>query len=182
MNRVSWSDESASGAEYYLCECALENTFSEVVATSDWINSTGYEFSGLEHGKTYYYRVRAKNSVGAMSGWSNPVSSKQDAIAPSIMLFGYWSTRLHSAGGQLIMAAYCPDDDINELEVLYQDMPTGLKLYDNGQNGDIAPGDNLYMMVMNIEGTFSPISALLTLLAEDCAHNQGVSPQLRVSE
>ncbi|MBC7083502.1 MAG: Ig-like domain-containing protein [Firmicutes bacterium] len=45
---------------------------------------TTFKFSGLSDGSQYWYAAQAQDLAGNWSGWSNVVSSTQDATAPSI--------------------------------------------------------------------------------------------------
>ncbi|MEM3567313.1 MAG: kelch repeat-containing protein, partial [Thermoplasmata archaeon] len=84
-NTVSWypvSDALAGGVSYNV-ECSSTPAFSWV-ASSGWIYTTSYTFSGLTEGYTYYYRVRARDALGNIGPYSAPVSSTQDATGPTI--------------------------------------------------------------------------------------------------
>lgn len=80
-NTVSWSDESASGAAEYYCECS-DDGFATVFANSGWIAGLSHEFTGLADGTTYSYRVMCRDAVLNESAWSATESSTQDATAP----------------------------------------------------------------------------------------------------
>ncbi len=78
-NQVAWN---ATDAPDYQVEKASDQEFSADVSNSDWIPSTSYVFTGLEDGRTYFYRVRARDADGNPSAWSAPVASTQDAAPP----------------------------------------------------------------------------------------------------
>lgn len=65
MASVSWVDSGASS--YY-----VQNVETE--AGSDWTSETSYRFSDLKCGETYSFRIKARNSDGEESAWSEPVS------------------------------------------------------------------------------------------------------------
>ncbi len=85
-NTVSWtagSDVGVGGIEYD-CQLAADAGFITVIFSTGWITTTQYTFSGLTDGFTYHYRVRARDGVGNVGGWSAGVSSTQDSSAPSV--------------------------------------------------------------------------------------------------
>lgn len=82
-NTLSWSDESDAGATSYFIECAKDEDFNDLVAGSGWISELLYEFSGLQNGNTYFYRVKFTTELLAVSDWSATVTSTQDATTPS---------------------------------------------------------------------------------------------------
>ncbi len=78
-NTLVWND---LGAEAYYVEMATDGSFGTVLANSDWISATEFAFSGLDHGQTYFYRVKARDDLGNETEWSGVESSTQDALAP----------------------------------------------------------------------------------------------------
>lgn len=81
-NTVLWNN-LGSGYQYFV-EVSEDPNFGTVTANSGWVSNTSYEFSNLEDGKMYFYRVKAKNSSGGQSSWSSTVFSVQDAQPPVI--------------------------------------------------------------------------------------------------
>ena len=81
-NRISW--EPVVGAVEYYAECAEDSNFDNIVYNSGWITETSYEFTGLQLGQRYWYRVKAKNPAGIESQWSNVESSLQGILAEAI--------------------------------------------------------------------------------------------------
>ncbi len=79
VNLVSWSN---IGAANYIAEVASDAGFTSIVGDTGWMVGTSHEFTGLAHGQTYYYRVRARDTMGNESSWSGSVFSTQDNIAP----------------------------------------------------------------------------------------------------
>lgn len=86
-NTISWTTGGAGTYEYYV-EVSTTPDFSNVVGNSGWMADTSYTATGLSDNQTYYYRVRARNSGGGVSGWSDTVSSTQDASGPNIVYTG----------------------------------------------------------------------------------------------
>lgn len=56
-NTIWW--DPAPNANWYYAEFAEDMNFTNIDANSGWITDTSYEFCGLEHGQTYWYRVKA---------------------------------------------------------------------------------------------------------------------------
>ncbi len=80
-NTVLWSNESASGAVEYYAEASDEAARTTIA--SGWIGGLEFEFTGLDDGAIYDYRVKARASSGAEGDWSNAVSSTQDDTPPT---------------------------------------------------------------------------------------------------
>jgi len=83
-NIVLW--QSLGTAYRYNVQVSEFSNFSVIKQESGVINATSFEFTNLENGKMYFYRVRAQNLFGAIGGWSNSVFSVQDAQNPSISI------------------------------------------------------------------------------------------------
>ena len=77
-NIVSWAE--VPGASGYFVECATDAGFSTIVADSDWITATSYEFTGLVPGTTYHYRVKSRTEFEPSFGtWSQTDQTDFDA-------------------------------------------------------------------------------------------------------
>ena len=81
-NTIFW-EPLPSDFEYY-AECAEDENFISIVYYSGWITETSYEFTGLQLGKRYWYSVKARNSAGVESQWSNVESSLQCTLAGAV--------------------------------------------------------------------------------------------------
>jgi hypothetical protein len=66
---ISFSWNKATGAVEYDFQLSPTNDFSSAIAFAEDLESTSFDASNLEPSKTYYWRVRAKNSAGR-SPWS----------------------------------------------------------------------------------------------------------------
>jgi hypothetical protein len=86
-NTLSWN-MSGSGSYTYLIQSAKDSGFTNNVVDSGWISPRSYQFSNLSNSQIYFYRVKAKNSYGVESVWSNTVYSVQDSSSPTISLLG----------------------------------------------------------------------------------------------
>ncbi len=81
-NTLLWNN-LGTGYQYYV-EVSEDPNFNTVLANSGWKSTSSHQFTGLEDSTMYFYRVRAKNVYGGISGWSSSVFSVQDAIPPEI--------------------------------------------------------------------------------------------------
>lgn len=81
-NTLFWN--SIGSGYRYKIEVSESNTFNTIKDSSGWITGTLFEFTGLENEVMYFYRVKARNSYGGESGWSNVRYSVQDSEAPVI--------------------------------------------------------------------------------------------------
>jgi len=76
--------------------------------------------------------------------WETPWTNAGLAALPQIMLAGLWDTQLSTTdGGTLTMLSLAGGDTV-QVQLYYGDQPTGVLLYDDGQNGDFNPGDGVY--------------------------------------
>jgi len=81
-NRISW--EPVVGDVEYYAECAEDENFTSIVYNSGWITETSCEFTGLQLDQRYWYSVKARNSAGIESQWSNVESSLQCSFSDVI--------------------------------------------------------------------------------------------------
>ncbi|MEW5798524.1 MAG: T9SS type A sorting domain-containing protein [Bacteroidota bacterium] len=73
---------SAARAEEYRLQVSLENNFATLFRDDSMITGTSHEVGALDSGRTYYWRVRGKNSSG-VSDWSSVWSFMTKAIDSS---------------------------------------------------------------------------------------------------
>ncbi len=78
-NTITW--EPVPGANDYYAECAADANFTSILSNTGWITETSYTFTGLQLGRRYWYSVKARNSAGVETGWSNVESSLQGTLA-----------------------------------------------------------------------------------------------------
>jgi hypothetical protein len=83
-NTLFWNS-IGSGYKYYI-EVSEYNAFNSIKDFSAWISGSMFEFDNLENEKMYFYRVKARNSYGGESQWSNVRYSVQDNENPQITL------------------------------------------------------------------------------------------------
>jgi hypothetical protein len=81
-NTLSW-DSLGPQYQYYI-EVSRNSSFSTLEDSSGWINVNSFEFNNLQNGQMYFYRVKARNTYGGESEWSNVRFSVQDSEAPTI--------------------------------------------------------------------------------------------------
>ncbi len=102
---------------------------------------------------------------------------------PEILLGGYMNTSINSSeGGRLILIAITFDDDgledIASVELFYEDIGTGLYLYDDGGHFDFEPFDGVYGFVTTIPAGLSPDRFLLEVRAADVSESIARWPRL----
>lgn len=105
-NLLIWS-MSGSNTYQYLVQAGLGQEFQNIEKESPWINNLTYEFRNLRDGIMYFYRVKAKNSYGGESNWSNIVFSVQDSSGPTVEIVSI------SGIGQNNMSEWDPEFSIN---------------------------------------------------------------------
>ena len=81
-NTITW--EPVPGVNDYYAECAADANFTSIIYNTGWITETTYEFTGLELGQRYWYSVKARNSAGTETGWSNVESSLQVTLTDAV--------------------------------------------------------------------------------------------------
>lgn len=81
-NTISW--EAVVGSIEYYADCAEDANFTSIIDSTGWITETSYEFTGLQLGQRYWYIVKARNSAGMESQWSNVESSLQCTLAGAV--------------------------------------------------------------------------------------------------
>lgn len=119
VNKVMWEDvDGLDEYEYYL-QASTDSSYSSIVASSGWVSSFAYEFTGLDGGQIYFYRVKARNSAEAESGWSGSQFSVQDDQAPIIKVSNIEIERNSSGVTNVILKFIVTDDLSLESVVLY---------------------------------------------------------------
>jgi 3-phytase len=81
-NTISW--DPVVGANDYYAECAEDANFISILYATGWITETSYEFTGLQLGQRYWYSVKAANTAGIETNWSNVESSLQVTLADAV--------------------------------------------------------------------------------------------------
>jgi len=84
-NTLLW-DMFGYNTYMYQIQASTTSNFATIASVSNWISAKGYKFENLVDGQIYFYRVKARNSFGAESAWSNSVYSVQDNSEPTITL------------------------------------------------------------------------------------------------
>ncbi len=161
-NILFW-DSIGSGYKYQI-EVSEYDAFNFIKDVSGWITGTLYEFDKLENEKMYFYRVKARNSYGGESEWSNVRYSVQDNLAPQITIISIgdigenntveWSSnweveivyKIEDNLSLESMQFYCVREDGSQVEcgsttnsgILYTTIITLRELQQNGVN-DLFP-------------------------------------------
>ena len=81
-NTISW--EPVVGDVEYYAECAEDADFTSIIYNSGWVTETSCDFIGLELGQRYWYSVKARNTAGIESQWSNIESSLQCSLSGAV--------------------------------------------------------------------------------------------------
>jgi hypothetical protein len=81
-NTISW--EPITGNIEYYAECSTDTNFTNIICNSGWITETSYEFTGLQLDQRYWYSVKARNSAGIESQWTNVESSLQCTLSDAV--------------------------------------------------------------------------------------------------
>jgi RHS repeat-associated protein len=106
---------SASGPIYYEFQVATDAGFTNVVADSDWLASTStwtVPPGLLANGSSYYWRARAADDYGGVSGWSG--GNSFSVRLPELGARDYWPMWSHGplavneANGNLVVSAPGP--------------------------------------------------------------------------
>ncbi len=84
-----------------------------------------------------------------------PTRTPPPGYAPEIMIMGYMSSRLGTAGGgDLTIIALVADldglEDIQWVQLYYQGVETGITLWDDGRHADFDPNDGVYGFYIRI--------------------------------
>jgi hypothetical protein len=97
---------------------------------------------------------------------------------PYIMVGGYWDTQISSAaGGRVTLLCYVSDPqgpgNIAQVELYFNQRPTGVTLFDDGRHGDFAANDSVFGIQFDIDpGSLPAGQYLLELVATDRDGNQ----------
>jgi hypothetical protein len=78
---LTWS--SSSGAASYRLQVSLNPNFGTTVLDDSLVSGVSYNTAALTGSTTYYWRVRAKNSLG-VSGWAEISSFTTVAVPPGV--------------------------------------------------------------------------------------------------
>lgn len=174
-NVITWTPVESEFPVYYLAQSSLDY-FLTIYSQSPVLESTYYKFTNLLDGREFFYRVKAGDSSGAMSPWSNVVSSTQDNSPPIIAAGGYMDTAVSTQSGgrlnlQAVVINYPPLSPIVSCEVLFQGYPTNIYLNDKGEFGDQTANDSIYTFQANIPPGAPPGEYLLSIIATDGVDN-----------
>lgn len=78
---------SVKGVQTYLVQIAEDDSFTESLGESGPISDTVYSVSGLDHNKTYFWRVKAENNAGSpwSEVWSFRIIAAKIENAPGLL-------------------------------------------------------------------------------------------------
>lgn len=84
---LKWTTDGSGQVDFYRLEYKLSSSSTWIIIGGNIAgNDDDYSHSGLQSGETYDYRVRAHDSAGNISGWSNilTITTAVQASAPVI--------------------------------------------------------------------------------------------------
>ena len=129
------------------------------------------------------------NWVRVPAGTNHAIMVRQEEnLPPVIVEAGFMSSAVSSSvGGSVKVVAYVVDpqgwDDIEQVEVFYNDEPTGLFLVDDATCGDGVAGDSIFTLEMDVGPGLYAGRHLVEIVARDRAGNQSVAwPYLQVGQ
>jgi len=80
---ISWT-ALTDAFQYRGIEVADTENFDQVITDSGWVFSTSHNFDNLENGKTYFFRVKARDAAGNETEYSPVVSTTIDVESPVV--------------------------------------------------------------------------------------------------
>jgi hypothetical protein len=83
-NTISWAP--VPGAVEYYVECAEDANFNSIAYSTGWITDTNCQFTAMQTGRSYWYRVKARNTTDIETYWSNVESSLQVTLDDAVEL------------------------------------------------------------------------------------------------
>ena len=84
-NQICWMPKKIKKIKTFIVQCATDSSFENIVVdTTATPPDTCFIFRNLEDGVEYFYRIRAKDTFGNITNWSDIVWSTQDATPPQI--------------------------------------------------------------------------------------------------
>ncbi len=110
-----------------------------------------------------------------------PTATAEPRI-PQVLLAGYLDTYLDGSGGTMTLVAFNSHlESIADVMLFYQGTDTGIRLLDDGTQGDFAAGDGIYGLQVEIPSGISPLNVLLEVfLLTSHAKPSGLWPYLNV--
>ncbi len=84
-NTVAWAAAPGDGdaGGQWQAQRARDDAFTLDVVSGDWTDQPAWTVEGLADGETWHFRARRRDAAGAVSAWSPPVASTQDASPPA---------------------------------------------------------------------------------------------------
>lgn len=117
LTKIDWSDSLDSSSVQYQYQAFSNAAYTASVYTSSWLNSSEIPTPGTPNG-TYYVRVKAKDSVGNESAWSNDASNPYkitvDNIAPTVSI----NSLLINDKTPALNGTWTENTQLNKIEVI----------------------------------------------------------------
>ncbi|EMR04661.1 hypothetical protein ADICEAN_00264 [Cesiribacter andamanensis AMV16] len=121
--KLSWKDNSTTETEFEIY-MSTGSTSNYSLRAKTGANSTAYTVSKLSSGQTYYFKIRAKNSSGKYTAFSNEIAVK--------MVTDYTSSRANTgdADGGTYYTDVTSGEEVAQDQTL-EPLTTGYSLYPN---------------------------------------------------
>lgn len=155
-NTVAWSlpDPGKAGSEgwEFLVQQSSDPLFENDVEESGWIGVMSFEFTGLAHGSSNYYRVQGQSPQGTKTEWSANQTSIQDAEAP-VATLGEMKTEQTSLLFLFEMSATDETSGLKEIELWF-----GIDGGEPSLFGTFQPGEVSFQATQGGVHDFFPVS------------------------
>ncbi len=125
LTKVDWSDSSDSNSVQYQYQAFSNAAYTANVYTSSWLSLSEIPTPGTPNG-TYYVRVKAKDSAGNESAWSNgssnPYKITVDNIGPAAPIIQQPSAETYFSSAPILNQWTIPTDvsGINHYRIEYK--------------------------------------------------------------
>lgn len=112
LSLIDWKDstDNVPGPITYQYQSAYDSGFSSLAYTSTWLTNSQIPAGGTPEG-VYYWHVRAKDSAGNVSDWSNPWIIHVDNTPPTADINFYLGTGAAATGFKVVFS-----EDVKEAE------------------------------------------------------------------
>lgn len=111
MSKVAWGDNSTT--ETYI-EMADNPGFDNPVMVKDWNTDTNFNATGLEPGRTYYFRAKSRNSDGIETDWSSQVSK----TTIRAIIYSSNSNHVYANVGDIVTLEFTASEKLKELPIV----------------------------------------------------------------
>ena len=169
----------ASASDMFHINLEQDFTGSSLLTADDFMPNSIDTISSFEKSRANWFADMI-DAVQPTSSYDAPADQ-----VPYIMMAGYMDTDLSfKDGGTFQMLAYVTDDDsaVQNVEIYWEGMPTGVYLKDDGSQGDFGINDDLWGLQLEIAPETLPAGEyMFELRAEDTdGHLSDLWPYLTI--